>query len=133
VWLYFPPRQTSQGTDRPIVLNDTGLVMAVNLQGTQLGLCDTGDVSFSQFIGDWRQRRCFLAASSSGVALADMAKQQLTWLLRQDSEAPLYLLAGARELWAVVPSGIMGIGLDDLALAPGIATPQAEGTPPAGQ
>jgi hypothetical protein len=125
-WLYYPPQSTDEGTNRAGEEFTPGYVVAIDTTGTELSRLEVGAVPFSQFVGEWRKRRCFLAASSSGVVLADLAKQQLSWLLRQGGEVPLYLLPAARQLWAAVPDGIVGIGLDDLVkLAPGLSAAQA--------
>ena len=125
-WVYYPPQAESAGTNRPDEASSPGYAVAIDTSGSELSRMVVGDVPFSQFAGEWRKRRCFLAASSSGVALADLGKQQLTWLLRQGGEVPLYVLPAARQLWAAVPDGIVGIGLDGLvALAPSLNASQA--------
>jgi len=90
-----------------------GELIAVDLDGTELGRLATGVAAFSQVAGDWDKQRALLAQKLTGVALADFAQQDLSWLLRQDAATPAYLLPGG-QVWAFTGDRIVDIGADEL-------------------
>jgi len=120
-WLHLAPvtASLSEATapdgnpKQAIAERQPGELLAVDLDGGELGRLATGVAAFSQIAGDWDQQRALLAQKHTGVVLADFAQHQLSWLLRQDADTPAYLLPGG-QVWAFTGDRIVDIGADEL-------------------
>jgi hypothetical protein len=125
VWIYLHSVGANAGSERAADTEQPGELIVIDTGGTELGRTALGQASFSEFAGQWEQQRCILCRSAAGVAVADLANDTLSWPLRSGGDTPLYLVGGGREVWAVMPDEIAGIGTDELlSLSPSLAASQ---------
>ncbi|MCC7477058.1 hypothetical protein IT575_01250 [bacterium] len=113
-WAYLVPENSGAGTGRSEDSVQVGMLLAFGAQG-ELERMACGQVPMAMVAGDWASRRAALCQPAVGVAIADFARHELRWPLRWSDSRQLYLAGNGSRVLNVLPSAIVGIGVEDLA------------------
>ncbi len=114
VWAYLAPESSGAGTQRSDSAVQVGTLIVFGAEG-ELERMACGQVPMGSLAGNWAERRAALCQPSVGVAIADFARHELRWPLRQSASRQLFLAGNGSQVLDVLPQAIVGIGVDDLA------------------